>query len=252
MKQRFQGKSVLILGGSGGIGLATALAFQEEGARVAVTGRDPEKLRAAADENGLYAVRSDLSSLDDTKAAVESVGEEFGNIDVLFVNAGTASLGRLSKLTPEAWDECYATNVRGCVFAVQYALPYLREGSTIVVSGSVAAYESQPTVLAYSTAKAALQTAARLLAADLVSRSIRVNTVIIGPTRTNLYTRGAKPERIEAQEAAFAEEIPMGRMGDPSEIAAAVLFLASDDASFITGAELIVDGGHLKLQTPRR
>lgn len=252
MARRFEGKSVLILGGSSGIGRATAKAFVEEGASVAVTGRDAEKLAAVEGELGVLAIRSELSDLAATKQAVDGAAQAHGGIDVLFVNAGAASLGRLAKITPEAWDECYAANVRGCVFAMQYALPHLAEGSSIVVSGSVAAYETQPTVLAYSTAKAALQTAARLIAADLAPRGVRVNTVVIGPTKTELYTRGADPERVATQEEAFAEEVPIGRMGEASEVAAAVLFLSSAEASFVTGAELLVDGGHLRLSSPRR
>jgi NAD(P)-dependent dehydrogenase (short-subunit alcohol dehydrogenase family) len=252
MANRFENRSVLILGGSSGIGLATARAFLAEGAAVAVTGRDPGKLAAVQKETGARALRLDLADLVQTKQVVEDVCGTFGKLDVLFVNAGSAALGRLAKITPEAWDECFAANVRGCVFAVQYALPYLIEGSSIVVSGSVGAYETQPTVLAYSTSKAAMHTAARLMAADLVSRKIRVNTVVIGPTKTSLYSRGAQPDRVEAQEALFAAEVPMGRMGDPDEIARAVLFLASEEASFITGAELLVDGGHYGLMNPRK
>ncbi|MDG2002447.1 MAG: SDR family oxidoreductase [Novosphingobium sp.] len=252
MAQRFEDKSVLILGGSSGIGRATAAAFVDEGASVTVTGRDPEKLQAVHDEFGVLAIRSELGNLDETRQAVERAAEASGRLDVLFVNAGAASLGRLAKITPEAWDECYAANVRGCIFAMQYALPFLVEGSSIVVSGSVAAYETQPTVLAYSTAKAALQTAARLIAADLAPRNIRVNTVVIGPTKTELYTRGADPARIALQEKAFADEVPIGRMGDAPEVARAVLFLASDEASFVTGSELLVDGGHLRLSSTRK
>jgi NAD(P)-dependent dehydrogenase (short-subunit alcohol dehydrogenase family) len=203
-------------------------------------------------ELGVLAIRSELGNLDETRDAIERAAAPSGRLDVLFVNAGAASLGRLAKITPDAWDACYTANVRGCVFAMQYALPYLVSGSAIVVSGSVAAYETQPTVLAYSTAKAALQTAARLIAADLAPRNIRVNSVVIGPTRTELYTRGADPERVALQEQAFAEEVPIGRMGEASEVARAVLFLASGEASFVTGAELLVDGGHLRLASPRR
>lgn len=252
MSKRFANKSVLILGGSSGIGRATAEAFVGEGASVALTGRDPAKLKEVEEELGVLAIRSDLGSLDETKLAVDSAAQAFGRLDVLFVNAGAAYLGRLAKVTPELWDECYDANVRGCVFAMQYALPHLVAGSAIVVSGSVAAYETQPTVLAYSTAKAALQTAARLIAADLAPRNIRVNTVIIGPTKTELYSRGADPARVAQQEQAFAQEVPIGRMGDASEVASAVLFLASQEASFITGAELLVDGGHMRLTSPRK
>lgn len=248
MRRRFEGKCVLILGGSSGIGLAAAKAFADEGARVAVTGRDPDKLRALTSEGKLRALRCDLTDLEETKSAVDEAAADFGRLDVLFVNAGAAALGRLSKITPQSWDDCYAANLRGCVFAMQYALPHLIAGSTIVVSGSVAAYESVPTVLAYSTSKAALHAAARILAADLVSRKIRVNTVVIGPTKTALYSRNAVPHKVEEREAAFAKEVPMGRMADPGEVARAVLFLASSEASFITGAELVVDGGHMKLR----
>jgi NAD(P)-dependent dehydrogenase (short-subunit alcohol dehydrogenase family) len=249
---RFAGKNALILGGSSGIGLATARAFLAEGASVAITGRDATKLKTVADEHGMLGLQADLGNLEETRRAVEDAAVASGRIDVLFVNAGAASLGRLAKITPEDWDACFAANLRGCVFAVQYALPYLVEGSSVVFSGSVGAYETQPTVLAYTTSKAALQAAARLIAADLVRRKIRVNTVVIGPTKTDLYTRGADPAKVAVQEEAFAAEVPMGRMGDADEVARAVLFLASDDASFITGSELLVDGGHLNLASTRK
>jgi NAD(P)-dependent dehydrogenase (short-subunit alcohol dehydrogenase family) len=252
MAQRFENKSVLILGGSSGIGLATAKAFLAEGARVALTGRDPAKLEAVWEETGARTLRMDLGDLAEINRVIQEVVGAFGKLDVLFVNAGSAALGRLARITPEAWDECFNSNVRGSIFAIRYALEHMPEGSSIVVSGSVAAYQTQPTVLAYSTSKAALMTATRLIAADLVSRKIRVNTVVIGPTRSELYTRGADPERVVAQEAFFAEEVPMKRMADPAEIARAVLFLASDEASFITGSELVVDGGHLNLMSPRK
>lgn len=252
MTGRFADKSVLILGGSSGIGRATAAAFVREGAAVTITGRDEAKLAAVRAELGVATIRAELGNLAELRQAVDSAAEAADRIDVLFVNAGSAALGRLARITPEGWDDCYNTNVRGCIFAMQYALPHLVEGSSIVVSGSVAAYETQPTVLAYSTAKAALHTAARLIAADLAPRGIRVNTVVIGPTRSELYSRGADPARVSQQEAAFAAEVPLGRMGDAAEVAAAVLFLSSPEASFITGAELLVDGGHLRLSSPRR
>jgi NAD(P)-dependent dehydrogenase (short-subunit alcohol dehydrogenase family) len=248
MAKRFEGKNVFILGGSGGIGLATAQDFLAEGARVAVTGRDPDKLKAAEKAHGVLTFRADVRDLVQTRGAVEQAAEALGHFDILFVNAGAASVGRVSKITPEAWDQCYAENLRGCVFTIQYALPYLRDGGAIIVSGSVAGVETTPTVLAYSTAKAALHAASRLIAADLLPRKIRVNTVVIGPTKTNLYTRGADPAKVAEREALFAKDIPMGRMGDVAEISRAVLFLASDEASFVTGSELVVDGGHLNLR----
>jgi NAD(P)-dependent dehydrogenase (short-subunit alcohol dehydrogenase family) len=247
MTQRFQGKTVLILGGNSGIGLAAAKAFRDEGGKVAVTGRDEKTLQSARDELGIQAFRADITDIAQTKAAIDQAAAALGKFDVFFVNAGAPSVGRLAKITPEDWDYCHNVNLRGCIFAIQAADPHMAEGGAIVMSGSVASRTAIVPNLAYATAKAGLSAATRVLAADFLSRKIRVNTVSFGPTRTELYKRGADAEKIAKIEERLAAGNPMGRMADAEEAVRAVLFLASNEASYITGADLAVDGGHVEL-----
>ncbi len=243
MNKRFDGKNVLIIGGSSGIGLAAAKAFRDEGARVVITGRTPATLKAAADGLGVTAIYGDIANIDECRASVNAAAAELGKLDVLFVNAGAAFLGSIGKLTPDDWDRCYAVNLKGCIFAIQAALPHFSDGGAIVTSGSVGADMAVPGTLAYSTAKAALRSATRVLAAELLPRKIRVNMVGIGPTKTELYKRGAAADKVAATEVRLAAQSPLGRMAEVDEIARAVLFLASDEASYITGTSLAVDGG---------
>jgi len=240
---RFKGKAVLIVGGSSGIGLAAAKGFRDEGANVAITGRTAETLQAAARQLGVTAIHGDIADLGACRASVDQAAAALGRIDVLFVNAGVASLAKIGKLTPDEWDRCHAVNLKGCIFAIQAALPHMSDGGAIVTSGSVGSEMAVPGSLAYATAKAALRAATRILAAELAPRRIRVNMIGIGPTKTELYKRGAAAEKVAATEAMLAADNPLGRMADPAEIARAVLFLSSDEASFITGSNFPVDGG---------
>jgi len=244
---RFQGKTVVVLGGNSGIGLAAARAFQAEGARVAITGRNKETLAQAAAASGMLAVRSDMSSVADTRAAIARIAEQLGGIDVLFVNAGVGGFARVPEVTEEFWDSVHDVNLRGAFFAVQAALPHLRDGGNIVITGSISAIHALPGAAAYAAAKAGLRAVARILAAELLSRRIRVNVVSPGPTETEIFKRGASPAEIEAVRAMLGGAVPMKRMGEPEEVARAVLFLASQEASFITGVDLYVDGGTLEL-----
>jgi NAD(P)-dependent dehydrogenase (short-subunit alcohol dehydrogenase family) len=244
---RFAGKRVFVLGGTSGIGLAAARAFKEEGARVAVTGRDEASLAKAAADEGLLAIRSDMARVADSRAAAARVAAELGGIDVLFVNAGVGGFAAVADVTEEFWDGVHDVNVRGAFFAVQAALPHLQDGGSIVITGSVGAVLAVPGNVVYAAAKAGLRAAARIIAIELLPRRIRVNVVSPGPTETEIFKRGADPQEIERLRTMMQNAVPMKRMGEAREIARAVLFLASDEASFITGIDLCVDGGCVEL-----
>lgn len=244
---RFAGKTVVVLGGNSGIGLAAARAFQAEGARVAITGRNKQTLAQLAAASGMLAVRSDISSVADTRAAMARIAEQLGGIDVLFVNAGVGGFATVPEVTEEFWDNVHGVNLRGAFFAVQAALPHLRDGGSIVITGSIGALLALPGNAVYAAAKAGLRAVARILAAELLPRRIRVNVVSPGPTETEIFKRGASPAQIEAVRSSLGGAVPMKRMGEPEEVARAVLFLASSEASFINGVDLNVDGGTLEL-----
>jgi len=244
---RFAGKTVVVLGGNSGIGLAAARAFQAEGARVAITGRNKQTLAQVAAASAMLAVRSDISSVADTRAAMGRIAEQLGGIDVLFVNAGVGGFATVPEVTEEFWDNVHGVNLRGAFFAVQAALPHLRDGGSIVITGSIGALLALPGNAVYAAAKAGLRAVARILAAELLPRRIRVNVVSPGPTETEIFKRGASPAQIEAVRSSLGGAVPMKRMGEPEEVARAVLFLASSEASFINGVDLNVDGGTLEL-----
>jgi len=244
---RFAGKTVVVLGGNSGIGLAAARAFQAEGARVAITGRNKETLAQLAAASGMLAVRSEISSVADTRAAMARIAGQLGGIDVLFVNAGVGGFATVPEVTEEFWDNVHGVNLRGAFFAVQAALPHLRDGGSIVITGSIGALLALPGNAVYAAAKAGLRAVARILAAELLPRGIRVNVVSPGPTETEIFKRGASPAQIEAVRSSLGGAVPMKRMGEPEEVARAVLFLASSEASFINGVDLNVDGGTLEL-----
>ena len=244
---RFRDKTVVVLGGNSGIGLAAARAFQGEGARVAITGRNEETLAQVAAASGMLAVRADISCVAESRAAISRIAGQLGSFDVLFANAGIVGFGAVPEVTEELWDRVHAVNLRGAFFALQAALPHLRDGGSIVITSSVAAIGGFPGSAAYAAAKAGLRAAARVLAAELLPRRIRVNVVSPGPTETEIFKRGASPAQIEAVRAMLVSAVPLKRMGTPDEVARAVLFLASEEASFINGVELYVDGGTLEL-----
>lgn len=244
---RFQDKTVVIFGGNSGIGLATARAFQAEGARVAITGRNQATLDAVAAETGMLALRSDIASIADSKAAIASVVHELGAIDVIFVNAGVGGFASIDTVSEAFWDEVHAVNLRGCVFAIQQALPHMRDGGSIVITGSIGSVLALPGNIAYATAKAGLRAAARIFATELLPRRIRVNMVSPGATETEIFKRNATDEEVAALREMMRGNVPMKRLAAPTEIAPAVLFLASSEASYITGIDLFVDGGAVEL-----
>ncbi len=233
--KRLEGKVAVVTGGNSGIGLATAKRLQEEGARVAISGRDKKKLEDAVKTigNGLLAVQSDVAKPADLDKLYAAVSKEFGKIDVLFVNAGIYKFVPFAATTEGLYDELFDINTKGAYFTIQKALPVLNDGASIILNTSVADRKGTAGASAYSATKAALRSLARTAAAELVGRGIRVNSVAPGLSK----------EAMEEFANSIVSQVPMKRMGQPHEIAGAVAFLASSDASYITGAEIPVDGG---------
>jgi len=246
---RFEDKVVLVVGGNSGIGLAAAEAFAAEGAKLAITGRDPKTLEEAAAATGAAPFRSDIADPDGLVPVVETIRNSHGRIDVLFVNAGVGGFMPVREVTPKAWDEIHSVNLRGCFFAVQKALPLMGKGGSIVVTGSIGSVLGIPGNVAYAASKAGLRAVVRILAAELVGEGIRVNMVSPGPTETPIINRDPDMQgaAIDELRKVMIANVPMHRMGEADEIARAVLFLASDEASFITGVDLFVDGGSVEL-----
>jgi NAD(P)-dependent dehydrogenase (short-subunit alcohol dehydrogenase family) len=246
---RFQGKSVLITGGSSGIGLATAKLFKAEGARIAVTGRSQQALDEARRELGEQALvlQSDTAKLGDTKVLMQKVQAAFGGLDLLFVNAGVAKFMPAEMVSEEGFDETMNINLKGAFFTVQQALPLLRSGGSVVLNTSVVDRKGMPNTSVYAASKAGLRSLARTFAAELTDKGIRVNAIAPGPIETPIYDKlGLNHE----QKSGFVQQIntmnPMKRFGHADEIAKAVLYLAAD-ATYTTGAELTVDGGMTQL-----
>jgi NAD(P)-dependent dehydrogenase (short-subunit alcohol dehydrogenase family) len=246
---RFDNKCVVILGGNAGIGFAAAQLFRAEGAKLAITGRDPVTLATAAKELDALAIRSDIGSTSESAAAMAEIGERLGGIDVLFVNAGVGGFAPLSKVTEDFWDGIHKVNLRGAFFAIQHAVPLIRDGGCIVITGSIGSVAAVPGNVAYAAAKAGLRAVARIVGAELLPRKIRVNMVSPGPTDTEIFKRDASADEIAGMRAMLSKVVPLGRMGEAYEVARAVLFLASEEASFINGVDLFVDGGCVELKT---
>jgi NAD(P)-dependent dehydrogenase (short-subunit alcohol dehydrogenase family) len=245
---QLEGKTAVITGGSSGIGFATAQRFVAEGADVVLMGRRQPELDAAVKLLGsrATAVQGDVANLDDLDRLFAKVRREAGVVDVLFANAGGGSgIVTIEDISVDMYEKVFGANVRGTLFTVQKALPLMRDGGSIVVTGSTSASRGHPGFGVYSASKAAVRQLTRVWAAELAPRGIRVNTVTPGPTDTPGIRGIARgdAQREQALMSGMAAKIPLGRVGDPAEIANAVLFLASDQASFMTGAEVFVDGG---------
>ncbi len=250
MAGKLEGKIALVTGGSSGIGLATARQFIKEGAYVYFTGRRQPELDKAAASMGdnAKAVRANASILSDLDALYAQIQREKGRLDVLFVNAGGGSFAPLGEITEEQFDETFNINVKGVLFTVQKALPLMPEGGAIVLNASIVSVQGPPSFSVYSATKAAVRSFARGWTNDLKDRKIRVNVVSPGSVDTPGLSGLAKNE--EEKKALYSQlvsSIPLGRMGQPTEIAKAVVFLASEDASFIAGIELFVDGGTVQV-----
>lgn len=251
MGNRLEGKVALVTGGSSGIGLATARRFAAEGATVYITGRRQAELDAAAAEIGpqAVAVRGDVSKLDDLDRLYAVIQERSGRLDVLFANAGSGEFGTLGSITPEHFDWIYNLNVRGTLFTVQKALPLMPDGASIVLNASNSHVQGIANFSVYSSSKAAVRAFARSWSTDLKSRRIRVNSISPGVVVTPAYRTklGLDDAQIEQFTGALKESTPAGRAGTAEEIAGAVLFLASDESSYITGVDLLVDGGQTQV-----
>ncbi|MEH3107014.1 MAG: SDR family oxidoreductase [Sphingomonas fennica] len=248
--KRFDGRKVMIFGGNSGIGRAAAEGFAAEGAEVAVTGRDEATLaEVAAAVPGLHTFRSDIGDIAATRATVDQAAAALGGFDVVFVNAGIGVFEPAERITEALWDQVTGINLKGCFFAAQACLPHLRDGGAIVFTGSIGSLKGLPGNTVYAAAKAGLRAVARILAAELVVRNIRVNMVSPGPTETPIIRRniGQAPGVEDMLRRQMIAAVPMHRMGEAEEVARAVLFLASPEASFITGIDLFVDGGCIEL-----
>lgn len=247
MSGRLVGKTALITGGSSGIGFATAKLFIAEGARVVVVGRGQAKLGAAVAELGPNAtgISADVASVADLDRVVAEVGKTTRQIDILFANAGVGSFVALEKVTEEYFDHCFDANVKGTFFTVQKTLPLMSAGGSIILTGSMMSIKGVEAFSVYSATKAAIRSFARSMSVDLKGRGIRVNVISPGKIVTERYTSelGFSEQQIADFKAQNAALTPLGRTGEPEEIASAVLFLASAESSFVTGIELFVDGG---------
>jgi NAD(P)-dependent dehydrogenase (short-subunit alcohol dehydrogenase family) len=244
--KRLEGKVAVVTGGNSGIGLATAKRLQEEGARVAISGRSRQTLDEAVKTigNGVVAVQADVAKLNEVDKLYAEVSKKLGKIDVLFVNAGVAKFAPLAETSENIYDEQFDINIKGAYFTIQKALPFLNDGASIILNTSVADSTGTVGASAYSATKAALRSLARTAAAELVGRGIRVNTVAPGPIVTPIFGRTGLPkEAIDEFAKGVMAKVPMKRFGQPEEVAATVAFLASQDASYITGVEINVDGG---------
>jgi NAD(P)-dependent dehydrogenase (short-subunit alcohol dehydrogenase family) len=243
---RLDGKTALITGGNGGIGLATARRFVDEGAYVFVTGRRDAELTAAVTEIGsnVTGVQGDVSNLRDLDRLFAQIKRDKGTLDIVFANAGVAKYAPLGKITEELYDTIFDINVKGVLFTVQKALPLVPDGGSIILNSSIVGSKGLSSNSVYSATKAAVRSFARTWTTDLKDRRIRVNAVSPGSIDTpGLRDLLASSETGQQRAKMIANSVPLGRFGTPDEIAQAVVFLASDDSSYITGTELFVDGG---------
>ncbi len=243
---RLKDKRALITGGTSGIGLETAREFLREGARVAVTGKNPATLEAARKElgNDALIISSDASDVAAQKKVAEELHQAFGGLDILFANAGVADLRPVEQWDEAGFDHSFGINVKGPFFLIQALLPIFANPASIVLNASVNAHVGMPNTSVYGATKAALLSFTRTLSGELISRGIRVNAVSPGPISTPLYGKLGLPEAdLKAVAASIQSQVPAGRFGSPSEIAKAVVFLASDESAFTVGGEILIDGG---------
>ncbi len=244
--KKLEGKIAVITGGNSGIGLATAKRFVEEGAHVVISGRRDKELKEAAAFIGrnVTTVAGDVSRLEDLDRLYAIVKEKHGHIDILFANAGGGTIAPLAASTEAQFDQTFDINVKGLFFTVQKALPLFKDGGSIILTSSSAHELGVPGFTAYAASKAAVRSFARGWTMELKDRNIRVNSMSPGPIETPALDKvGLPPDQVAQAIAGFTSQVPLGRRGKPEEIAAAVVFLASDESSYITGVDLAVDGG---------
>jgi NAD(P)-dependent dehydrogenase (short-subunit alcohol dehydrogenase family) len=247
---RFDGKTALVTGGNSGIGLATALAFAREGARVVITGRDQATLDQARAQlgAGALAFRNDAGRVADATALADTLTRQNIRLDAVFINAGVVRLAPLDAVEEQTWDETFNTNVKGPYFLLKALTPLLSSGAAVVLNGSINAHIGMPSSSVYSASKAALISLARTLSAELLGRGVRVNVVSPGPVQTPIFRDlGVSAEQLLEIGASILAQIPLKRLGTPEEIAAAVLYLSSAESAFIVGTELVIDGGMSQL-----
>jgi NAD(P)-dependent dehydrogenase (short-subunit alcohol dehydrogenase family) len=248
--KRFEGKTALVTGGNSGIGLATALAFAKEGARLVITGRDQSTLdqvqaRLGADA---IAIRNDAGRIADGDALAAILRQRGVTLDAVFINAGVAKFAGLEAMDERLWDDTFNTNAKGPYFLIKALTTLLNPGAAIVLNGSINAHIGMPNSSVYAASKAALISLAKTLSSELLRRGIRVNVVSPGPIQTPLYGRlGLPAEQLSEVAANIQAQIPLKRFGTPDEIASAVLYLSSAESAFIVGTELVVDGGMSQL-----
>lgn len=248
--KRFEGKSVLVTGGSSGIGLAAAHAFTNEGAQVVVTGRDEAALHQAKLALGptAIALRNDASSLAGARELAAALGARDVKLDAVFVNAGVAKFAPFQDVDGAVWDQVFDTNVKGAYFQIQALLPLLNPGASIVINGSINARIGMPNSSVYAASKAAVISLAKTLSAELLPRGIRVNVVSPGPVNTPIYRKfGMDDAALDATAAQIKGQIPLGRFGTPEELATTVLHMSASESAYMVGSEVIVDGGMSQL-----
>ncbi|MDP3843440.1 MAG: SDR family oxidoreductase [Oxalobacteraceae bacterium] len=243
---KLKGKTVLITGGSSGIGLATAKLFRDEGAHLVITGRDPDRLARAQEELGseTLVIRSDAGSLSEIAAMMDQVKNHFTRLDVLFVNAGVARAAPIEQVSEAQFDEIMGINVKGVYFTIQKTLPLLSDNASIIVTTSITNQLGSPNFSIYGASKAALRSLVQSLSLELIGRGIRINAISPGPIATPMFERfGLPADTVLAIKGGIERKSPIQRFGSPDEIAKVVLFLASDDSSYLVGEEIVVDGG---------
>ncbi len=242
---KLKNKVAVITGGNSGIGLGIAREFKNEGAKGVIVGRNQETLDSAVAQLGadFIAINADVTNLADLERVFKETSEKYGKVDVVVANAGAGTIGNVATIGEADYDKAMDLNLKSVYFTVQKALPYMNDGGSIILIGSNAAHRAYPSFALYGAAKAAVIFLAKGFSNDLLDRKIRANVITPGTTDTPAFDKFVPAEKIEAVKTHFASVMPIGRIGQPSDIGKTAVFLASDDSSFMLGAELLVDGG---------